>query len=352
MIVAEEALNIVNPYFEFYGDGWDTSEYGEGWSTTGVDTDLYPFLHRRLYLGFNRNVSASQEIILPEFTESIKLNLYSVANSQSWLHLVGVRGIEIKFFDESSILLDENVQEESTNFSHITEKETFDFEVPPGTYKIRLKIFTRKRDGNALYMGLGGIDGTVTINRPLTDFDKKFTPYGLTALPPLSGRDPNGVYFIRTSTGFKIVTISKTTLEPVFLDMVTYTVGNPTDINSLKTGDACVWTPQGLKESMFNLFTCQLVMTPVFDAAELVMTHLKTSLIVTAGNGADISIPDASVVEGHIVRIVSGKAGGLYGNSIDQPYKYFDGSTIQGSSLAGDYMVLQSDGNHWYMIGG
>lgn len=39
---------------------------------------------------------------------------------------------------------------------------------------------------------------------------QKFTPYALTALPAASQRDPNGLYFIRTSTGFKMYLIADT----------------------------------------------------------------------------------------------------------------------------------------------
>lgn len=55
----------------------------------------------------------------------------------------------------------------------------------------------------------------------------------------------------------------------------------------------------------------------------------------------------------HNIRIVAGKAGGLNDTMIDQPIKYFDGSTIaSGAPLGADYMVLQSDGDKWYLIGG
>lgn len=74
--------------------------------------------------------------------------------------------------------------------------------------------------------------GTATIIEPPTeDAERKFTPYGLTALPPKAERDPNGVYFIRTATGFELVTINKTTREPVRMDMVSYTAGNGIQIS-------------------------------------------------------------------------------------------------------------------------
>lgn len=47
----------------------------------------------------------------------------------------------------------------------------------------------------------------------------KFTPYGLTALPPVQDRDPNGIYFIRTAKGMEIYAIDNTTKEAVPLDL-------------------------------------------------------------------------------------------------------------------------------------
>lgn len=50
---------------------------------------------------------------------------------------------------------------------------------------------------------------------------EKFTPYALTALPPVSERDVNGIYFIRTTTGMKVYAISNTINKtPVELDFV------------------------------------------------------------------------------------------------------------------------------------
>lgn len=69
----------------------------------------------------------------------------------------------------------------------------------------------------------------------------KFTPYGLTALPSaIEDRDPNGVYFIRTATGFKIVCIANDpNRTPVELDyqdlsdLVPYTgADKPIDFNT------------------------------------------------------------------------------------------------------------------------
>lgn len=50
--------------------------------------------------------------------------------------------------------------------------------------------------------------------------NQKFTPYALTALPPVSQRDVNGIYFIRTSGGMKIYGIANTpNRTPVELDL-------------------------------------------------------------------------------------------------------------------------------------
>lgn len=84
------------------------------------------------------------------------------------------------------------------------------------------------------------------------------------------------------------------------LDMVRYYTGNPNDINQLKVGDPQVWTPHGLRESMFNLFTCVVVMTGKYNAVEVVRDHLTTSLVVQAGGAVEIAIPDADIVKNHI----------------------------------------------------
>lgn len=66
---------------------------------------------------------------------------------------------------------------------------------------------------------------------------QKFTPYALTALPPVNQRDPNGVYFIRTSTGFKMYLIADTPLKTAIEVELSGVVDliSPQTIDGLKT---------------------------------------------------------------------------------------------------------------------